>query len=542
TGQAQALRQRAAGQGGYVEYLAPTFGLSSEQVQRVLAAQGFVVHVDARHYGTPRFLAWEAVLRRLGATPQVRKASAQDLAALRRELANAGRLDDTDLQTLAKARQLIADAAAVGASDIHILVREDHTEVQIRIKGDLWTVASMSMRREEGERLTRSMYSGLATIKEDSYKALNFQNAQIKGEALPGTGLTSVRIIRGPSFPVESGGGFLVARLQYRDLAAQSEGSPEVAKRLDLCTPKAPPGAFRLGEMGYTPLQVELVSRLMHRPMGAVIVTGPTGSGKTTTLYEYTRERARLLPHDRLITIEDPTEYPMNWAIQLVTDSKSFPQMLTKTLRMDPDVVLLGEIRDADAGEATLQAAATGHQVPTTLHVTDPFETFTRLMGMDHVRLSLEIICNHNLIIGLIAQRIVQMLCPHCSVPLDQASEQLPAYMLRALHTWGDLSGVRVRGTGCPHCDGKGIAGEQAVAEVVVTSEALMQDCIEHGVLVVRRNHRRRAGSDKPMIAHAIDLVLAGRLDPRDAQRRVDAIPMRDEIDLPPDETSEVTS
>ncbi|WP_407510675.1 hypothetical protein [Ralstonia sp. GP101] len=80
------------------------------------------------------------------------------------------------------------------------------------------------------------------------------------------------------------------------------------------------------------------------------------------------------------------------------------------------------------------------------------------------------------------------------------------------------------------------------MAEVVVTSEALMQDCIEHGVLVARRNHRRRAGSDKPMIAHAIDLVLAGRLDPRDAQRRVDAIPMRDEIDLPPDETSEVTS
>ncbi|XYJ92341.1 Putative type IV secretion apparatus, ATPase component (PilQ-like protein) (plasmid) [Cupriavidus necator] len=528
--QAAALRQRASESGLYVEDLAKGLGLTDDNVQEVLAVHACEVYVDARHFGTPRLLTWEAKLRRSGAAPQLRKVSAQELAVLRQQRGSGQQLD-TDLQTLSLARRLIADCAVLIASDIHILVREHHTEIQVRIKGDLRTISALSMRREEGERLIRAMYTGLATVKAATYNPLDVQDAQIAGDALPGTGISSVRIVRGPAYPVESGGGFLVARLQYREHheGARKADAIEAAKRLDLRIPEASASAFKLGQMGYTPLQVELVSQLLRRPMGVIVVTGPTGSGKTTTLFECTRHQARLFPQKRLITIENPTEYPMDWAIQLVTESERFPEMLRMTLRMDPDVILLGEIRGVEEAIATLQAAATGHLVATTLHVTDPFETFSRLAMLDHVRLAMEVICNHNQIIGLIAQRIVPLLCPECAVPLESAQANLPDYMLRAVRSWGDTSAVRVRGAGCDHCHGEAIIGQQAVAEVVVASEALMQDCIEHGVLVARRNHRARPGSDKPMIAHAMDLVLTGRLDPVDAERSVDAIPMREE-------------
>lgn len=529
--QASALRQRVAGSGLYVEDVAKELGLTDDNVQQVLAVHGCDIYVDARHFGTPRLLTWEAKLRRSGAAPQMRKVSAQELAILRQQRGS-GQQHDTDLHTLTLARRLIADCAVLVASDIHILVREHHTEIQVRIKGDLRTVSALSMRREEGERLIRAMYTGLATVKAATYNPLDVQDAQIAGDAMLGTGLSSVRIVRGPAYPVEGGGGFLVARLQYREHheGALKVDAVEAAKRLDLRTPKGPSGEFNLGQMGYTPLQVELISQLLRRPMGVIVVTGPTGSGKTTTLFECTRHQARLFPEKRLVTIENPTEYPMDWAIQLTTESERFPEMLRMTLRMDPDAVLLGEIRGVEEAIATLQAAATGHQVLTTLHVTDPFETFSRLVMLDHVRLAMEVIANHNQIIGLIAQRIVPLLCPHCSVSLESAPEPLPNYMLQAMRSWGDLSEVRVRGAGCDHCHGEAIVGQQAVAEVVVTSEALMQDCIIEGVLVARRRHRAREGSDKPMIAHAMDLVLAGRLSPVDAERSVDAIPMREAV------------
>ncbi len=529
--QASALRQRAAESGLHVEDVAKELGLTDDNVQQVLAVHGCDIYVDARHFGTPRLLTWEAKLRRSGAAPQLRKVSAQELAVLRQQRGS-GQLQDTDLQTLTLARRLIADCAALIASDIHILVREHHTEIQVRIKGDLRTVSALSMRREEGERLIRAMYTGLATVKAATYNPLDVQDAQIAGDALPGTGLSSVRIVRGPAYPVESGGGFLVARLQYREHheGALKADAVDATKRLELRSPKAPGGEFKLGQMGYTQLQVELIAQLLRRPMGVIIVTGPTGSGKTTTLFECTRHQARLFPEKRLITIENPTEYPMDWAIQLTTESERFPEMLRMTLRMDPDAVLLGEIRGVEEAIATLQAAATGHQVLTTLHVTDPFETFSRLVMLDHVRLAMEVIANHNQIIGLIAQRIVPLLCSKCSVELDKAPEPLPDYMLSAMRTWGDLSEVRVRGAGCDHCHGEAIIGQQALAEVVVTCEQLMQDCINDGVLAARRNHRRREGSDKPMISHAMDLVLAGRLSPVDAERSVDAIPMREKL------------
>ncbi len=255
--------------------------------------------------------------------------------------------------------------------------------------------------------------------------------------------------------------------------------------------------------------------------MGVVIVTGPTGSGKTTTLFKLMKYQAQIFPEARQITIEDPPEYPQPWAIALAANGEDFRDMVRMTLRMDPDIVLLGEIRAADEAVAALQAAMTGHFVWTTLHVTDAYKSIPRLEMLDRERLARSQICDHELIVGMVAQRVVPVLCPHCSVPLHQARDALPAYMVDALRTWGDMSRVRVRGLGCATCHGDKISGRQAVAEIVITDEAFMSDFLTHGLLVARRNHRRKEGSDKSMLANAIDLVLAGYVDPLDVHRNV---------------------
>lgn len=511
--------------GGRIGELAIDAGLlTDENVKTVLGAQSLTVHVDARHASTPHFLTWINDLSRLGIAPQIKRVSAQDLQALRQEQIKDADNADADLETLNLARRIFIDGAAAGASDIVVLVREHHAEVQMRMKGDYKVAQTFSMRQEEGEALVRSIYTGLATVKAASYKPREFQDAQIHGDALPGTSLSSVRIIRGPCYPEEQGGSFMVARLQYRK---QSSRTAAPSRALNFKTPQAPSGPFDVP--GFTPLQKELVEHLVRLPMGIVIVTGPTGSGKTTTLFEFMKYQAQIAPESRQVTIEDPTEYPQPWAIQLAAGDKDFRDLLRMTLRMDPDIILLGEIRKADEAVAALQAAMTGHFVWTTLHVTDAYKSIPRMEMLDRERLSMQTLCDHELIVGMVAQRVVPELCPSCSIPILNTQGVVPNFMTSILKSWGDLSTVKVRGEGCPDCRHDGIVGRRAVAEIVLTTQEFMSDYLKYGVLRARRNHRMKEGSDKSMLANAMDLVFEGKADPRDVHKQVQKLELKGE-------------
>jgi type II secretory ATPase GspE/PulE/Tfp pilus assembly ATPase PilB-like protein len=532
--QADDVRQRQLDTGMAAAMIARNLlRVAQADIDAVMQARLCTIYVSERHVGQSTYQTWRDDIRRLDHTVRFEEVDARVIEEMR--TAKNFRLaaeESKGQDNLNDVKQILSYCAAIGGSDLHVLQREDHTELQIRVKGDLKTMKRVILHPAEGEAFDRAMYTGLATVKEATYNPLSFQDAQIKGDSLPGTMVSSIRIIRGPMFPVETGGGFSVARLQY--LAGKKYNNEEIrlaTERLGLAVPERPEGEFRLGKMGFTPLQVELLERLIRRSMGIIVVTGPTGSGKTTTLYEVTKQQARLFPHTRLVTIENPPEYPMPWAIQLSCRSDQFPEMVRYSLRMDPNAILLGEIRGVDEALAALQAAMTGHLVLTTLHVTDPFESFLRLELLDNVRLSRKVVCNHKQVIGLVSQRRVPILCPHCSQTLDHEFDTYPAYLQRALKSWAaarpyGLEKVRVRGEGCEKCNHLGIIREQAVAEVVVTDEQLMADCIEHGVLIAARNHRKRPGSDKSMIEHAMDLVLEGELDPSDAEHEVDEIPM----------------
>ena len=428
------------------------------------------------------------------------------------------------------ALDLIKHGAGIGASDIHLLMRGTHAEAQVRIKGGLLVLERMT--HDDAEAISRAMFQGIATVKDSSYNPLEFQNAQISGGEMSRIGLTSVRLVRGPAFPIDEGGGFVVMRLQYM------EGGNGRMDRTRLEHPRKPQGDLNLKGMGYTDWQVDQLKYLARCPNGIVLFTGPTGSGKTTALNEMMKHIARGRPDSRLVTIEDPVEYPMPWAVQLVVNNVSdasstaqaFTERLRVALRMDPDIILMGEIRDADSAIVAIDAALTGHQVWGTLHVTDPFKTIGRLELMDNIRLARGVVCDHTTLRGIVAQRLVPTLCPHCAVPLAGHEADLPKTMIDALATYGNpgdpdcLSRVKLRGEGCDECSGDAITGRTAVAEVVVTDTCLMKDFIDHGIETARRNHRSRGDTDNSMVANAVALVLDGKVDPRDVESNIDII------------------
>ena len=422
------------------------------------------------------------------------------------------------------ALDLIQKAAEFGASDLHLLMRGTHAEAQIRVKGGLLVLERMT--QERAETLARAIYQGIATVRDSSYNPLEYQNAQISGEEMTRMGLTSIRIVRGPAFPVDDGGGFMIMRQQYLS------GGSGRKSRERLERPRRPAGELQLARMGYSKWQIDALQYLARCPNGMILFTGPTGSGKTTGLNEVMKHIARERPDSRLVTIEDPVEYPMSWAVQMVvanasdaaSTAKAFTERLRTSLRMDPDIILMGEIRDAESAIVAIDAALTGHQVWGTLHVTDPYKTVGRLELMDNVRLARGVVCDHTTLRGIVAQRLIPTLCPHCSLSLTGNETELPDTLLTALRSHGDLQKVRIRGDGCDECSGDGIAGRIAVAEVVVTDARLMDDFLAHGIDVARRNHRIRKDTDNSMIDNALVHVFAGKVDPRDAENSVDII------------------
>lgn len=484
------------------------------------------IYVDRKCAGEPLLLSWHSRNLRENKNYILIPVEIDEIALLRSKGMRATEEKDPDMIIRSQAIEIIRLAAAYGASDIHFMMRGTHSEIQIVVKGGLRVLTRKT--HEEGDAITRAIYQGIAKTRDSSFNPLEFQNAQIAGEDLPtDANLSSVRLVRGPCYPQAQGGAFMTARLQY---GAQQKAPRNDLPKLPL--PRQPDGEFRLPKMGYRAEQIAKIRTLMDAPNGVVIFTGPTGSGKTTAMFEALQETARSKPHRRLVTVEDPVEYPMSWAVQMaVTGAKNdaetgaaFGERIRVALRMAPHTILLGELRGPDVAVAALEAAVTGHQVWTTMHVTDPFLFVERLELMDRERLDRRIFCDHKIVRGVVAQRLLPKLCPHCSVLLTEHPTDISPRIVNALKTWGDLNKVRILGAGCDKCGHDGTLGRFAVAEVVVTTAQLMRDFVEHGSEKARENYRATPDADLSMLESAIRYALAGYLDPRAVEDCVDLI------------------
>lgn len=246
---------------------------------------------------------------------------------------------------------------------------------------------------------------------------------------------------------------------------------------------------LELTQLGMEPDQEIAMRELVRLPQGLVLLTGPTGSGKTTTLYAalaHANDESR-----KIITIEDPVEYQLEGVSQIQVHSDiglSFSQGLRSVLRHDPDVVLIGEIRDAETAEIAVRSALTGHLVFATLHTNDSVSSVVRLLEM-----RIEPFLVASSLVCCIAQRLAQRLCRHCLVPDPDIPEAIRAEMSHALGIAPDA--IRAfHGGGCPECAGRGYRGRVAIYEFFTISDDVA-DLITPGVSTGQlRQAARREG------------------------------------------------
>ncbi len=346
-------------------------------------------------------------------------------------------------------------AVADGASDIHLRPTRTRAEMLFRVGGDLVS------RKAPDARLYPSIISRLKIL----------ANLDIAERRLPQDGRLRMNVggrpidIRISTMPHVHGEA-VVMRLLSRDLAASS-----------------------LTDLGFSPHIATGLERLFAATDGLILVTGPTGSGKTTTLYAALKQLIR--PELNVVTIEDPVEYRVEGAAQVQVDEKvglTFPRVLRSLLRQDPDIILVGEIRDAETARIAVQAALTGHLVLATLHTNSAPAAIPRLvdMGIEPYLLSAALR-------GVLAQRLVRRLCRHCS-------------------------GVEHAAASCPHCHGRGYVGRLAVGELLLVEPQIVEWLSTGFDLTADRKARLAALGYRPLRDDAQMRATAGEMSLEDVR------------------------
>jgi type IV pilus assembly protein PilB len=242
-----------------------------------------------------------------------------------------------------------------------------------------------------------------------------------------------------------------------------------------------------LDKLGMRDDDLLVVRQLIHKPNGVVIVTGPTGSGKTTTLYSALRELND--PSSKLITAEDPIEYDIDGVIQCQIKAEielTFGRILRAMLRQDPDVILVGEIRDHETAKIAVEASLTGHLVFSTLHTNDAPSSIARLLD-----LGLEPFMVTAAIEGIVAQRLVRKICPKCKTEYSPTEEQLLELDLKPEEVSGKTFYF---GKGCENCNKTGYKGRQGLYEIMVLDDDMRDQIVKQASTQVLRAEARKRG------------------------------------------------
>jgi len=388
-------------------------------------------------------------------------------------------------------RDLVYEAVLQNVSDIHIQVRQTYTKIRMRQHGELRVYAEWS------EKLGREIAS-VAFNKETDHATSHF-NPLVPQDA---------------SMPLKMHGKDIRLRLA----SVPAHGGFDMVMRI-LAT--GVDDSKSLGDLGYTKEQIDIIKMAMKLPFGAIIVAGPTGSGKTTTLAACME---MVEPTQKLYSIEDPVEKVVEAATQIPVNTekedRGFASMGRAALRMDPDVIILGEMRDEDTAHVMVRASITGHLVLTTLHTNRATAIVTRLvdMGISPVLLS-----DSSVLRCLVCQRLVAIVCPGCAVPLRTSPKHHPY-----LNDWEAVLGKEVldqakaRGMGCAQCNRSGVGGRMVVAEVIWVDEEGRQYIQKCDTLNWEKYLKANGWSD--FRDRAIDLIKKGQVDPFDAEKVVGPI------------------
>jgi type IV pilus assembly protein PilB len=266
-----------------------------------------------------------------------------------------------------------------------------------------------------------------------------------------------------------------------------------------------------LESLGFTDWQFSALTECLGQPQGMILLTGPTGSGKTTTLYSMIARRPS--PEINIVTVEDPIEYQLAGISQVQVNVKTgltFASSLRSILRQDPDVILVGEIRDAETAEIAFQAAATGHLVLSTLHTNSSFAAIARLLelGIDPFLITSSL----NLVV---AQRLARRICAQCKEPYHPAAELLQRYHIN------NADQVFYRGRGCPACGKSGFSGRMGIYEMLRLTSGLKELIRTKAGEAALRRTAARSGA-RTLMEDGLDKVRDGSTNPEELLRVVE--------------------
>ncbi len=389
-------------------------------------------------------------------------------ALMQAELENSDeRIDNAPVVKLVNT--LVENAYRKTASDIHIEPFKTKTRIRFRIDGEL--VEQMSVKA--------NVHNALVTrIK--ILAGMNIAEKRVPLDGRYGVNIDGVNLdLRVSSIPTVYGEKVVIRLLSTADEKAR-----------------------KITDLGMTDYNYEMFSSILRCPHGVMLVTGPTGSGKSTTLYAALGELSK--PNVNIVTVEDPVEKKMDGINQVQINAKAgmtFAAALRSILRQDPDVIMLGEIRDGETADIAIRAAITGHLVLSTLHTNDAAGTIMRLVDMGVAPYMVA-----TSLIGVVAQRLVKMLCPACKekIILNDPAD------LRLIGKDDRTVVYAPRLGGCRECHGTGYRGRTAIHEIIVTGNDI-KELISKSATAEEISNQARKNGTRLLRENVTEMVLEGK-------------------------------
>ncbi|MFA6921627.1 MAG: GspE/PulE family protein [Gallionella sp.] len=375
------------------------------------------------------------------------------------------------------------DALKNEASDIHLESHAKGMAIKYRIDGVLSTVGSAPGSETAEQVISRVKVLAELDIAEKRIPQDGRFKILVKGREI------DIRVSIMPSILGEDA---VLRILDKQALADQVKG-------------------LRLDYLGFDAGSLEIMRRLSGEPYGMVLVTGPTGSGKTTTLYAAISEINN--GQDKIITIEDPVEYQLPGVLQIPVNEKkglTFARGLRAILRHDPDKILVGEIRDAETAQIAVQSALTGHLVFTTVHANNVFDVLGRFMHMGVDPYSFVSALN-----GILAQRLLRVVCPQCATEYQPDDKLLRD---SGISPEDAMTYRFVQGRGCGHCRGTGYKGRKAIAEILQMNDEIRELIVAREPIRRIKEAARKSGT-RYLREAALELVRNGETSLQEINR-----------------------
>lgn len=386
--------------------------------------------------------------------------------------------------------RILRDATNAGASDIHFIASPQGHQLRFRIHGQLETVQSFA--GQDGTKLLSTIYETMSENTGTNYRPGEKQDGRLKSEFVTECGLFGARLATRPTL----NGPWMAMRLLY------DNGSE-----------------MTLEQAGYLPQQIDALTRLIHRIDGMVLLTGTTGAGKSMTIRTLLTMLLVAMEYTvNLVTVEDPVEYRIWGATQTPLGPKeTWPEAIANMMRLDPDVALIGEMRDTASALAAYQATLTGHMMWSTLHVNSAAASLQRLLDL---QVDANLVYDPGLVKGLVNQSLTRVLCPHCKVPYVGHSHDLPEDLRSRVERHCIPEQVHLAGEGCDKCHGRGVTGRTAIAEILLPDIDFMRRFRSGGRAEAQAFWVREQGGITKN-AHLLHRVSEGLIDPRHGERDV---------------------